>query len=52
MPRIALTATADDLTRREIIDRLGLADAPSQLKAFIDERHAGDAGIVYCLSRA
>src|ERR1700682_1608144 len=74
VPRIALTATADDLTRREIIDRLGLAGAPSfvasfdrpnikyeivdkqnaqtQLKAFITERHAGDAGIVYCLSRA
>ena len=74
VPRIALTATADELTRREIIDRLGLAGAPSfvasfdrpniryeivdkqnaqtQLKAFIDERHAGDAGIVYCLSRA
>ena len=74
VPRIALTATADDLTRKEIADRLGLADAPcfvasfdrpnirfeivekqnapSQLKAFIDDRHAGDAGIVYCLSRA
>src|SRR5471030_1907424 len=74
VPRIALTATADDLTRREIVDRLGLAGAPSfvasfdrpnikyeivdkqnaqtQLKAFIAERHAGDAGIVYCLSRA
>ena len=74
VPRIALTATADELTRREIVDRLGLAGAPSfvasfdrpniryeivdkqnaqtQLKAFIDERHAGDAGIVYCLSRA
>jgi len=74
VPRIALTATADDLTRREIVDRLGLAEAPSfvasfdrpniryeivdkqnapaQLKAFISERHAGDAGIVYCLSRA
>jgi ATP-dependent DNA helicase RecQ len=74
VPRIALTATADDLTRREIIDRLRLADAPSfvasfdrpnikyeivdkqnaqtQLKAFITQRHAGDAGIVYCLSRA
>ena len=25
---------------------------PAQLKAFIGERHAGDAGIVYCLSRA
>jgi ATP-dependent DNA helicase RecQ len=74
VPRIALTATADELTRREIIDRLGLAGAPSfvasfdrpniryeivdkqngpaQLKAFINERHPGDAGIVYCLSRA
>ncbi len=74
VPRIALTATADDLTRQEIIDRLGLADAPrfvasfdrpniryeivdkqnaqTQLKALIRERHSGDAGIVYCLSRA
>src|SRR6188768_3044296 len=74
VPRIALTATADDLTRREIVDRLGLNNAPSfvasfdrpniryeivdkqnaqiQLKSFIAERHAGDAGIVYCLSRA
>jgi ATP-dependent DNA helicase RecQ len=74
VPRIALTATADDLTRQEITDRLGLADAPrfvasfdrpniryeivdkqnaqTQLKALIQERHSGDAGIVYCLSRA
>ena len=74
VPRIALTATADELTRKEIVARLGLDDAPqfvasfdrpnikyeivdkqnapSQLKAFIRERHAGDAGIVYCLSRA
>src|SRR5450432_4127884 len=74
VPRIALTATADDLTRKEIIHRLGLEGAPSfvasfdrpniryeivdkqnapaQLKAFITERHSGDAGIVYCLSRA
>ena len=74
VPRIALTATADELTRKEIVARLGLAGAPSfiasfdrpniryeivdkqnapaQLKAFISERHAGDAGIVYCLSRA
>ena len=74
VPRIALTATADELTRKEIIDRLGLAGAPSfvasfdrpniryeivdkqnaptQLKALISERHGGDAGIVYCLSRA
>src|ERR1700694_5553260 len=74
VPRIALTATADDLTRKEIVERLGLAGAPhfvasfdrpniryeivdkqnaqTQLKTFIAERHAGDAGIVYCLSRA
>src|SRR5689334_6846499 len=74
VPRIALTATADELTRKEIAERLGLADspkfiasfdrpniryeivdkqnAPAQLKAFISERHAGDAGVVYCLSRA
>src|ERR1700693_1197234 len=74
VPRMALTATADEATRKEIVDRLGLAGAPSfvasfdrpniryeivdkqnaqtQLKAFIAERHAGDAGIVYCLSRA
>jgi ATP-dependent DNA helicase RecQ len=74
VPRIALTATADELTRKEIVERLGLAGAPSfvasfdrpniryeivdkqnapaQLKTFITERHAGDAGIVYCLSRA
>ena len=74
VPRIALTATADELTRKEIIERLGLAgapgfvasfdrpniryeivekqNAPAQLKAFINERHSGDAGIVYCLSRA
>jgi ATP-dependent DNA helicase RecQ len=74
VPRIALTATADEMTRKEIVTRLGLAGAPSfvasfdrpniryaivekqnapaQLKAFISERHSGDAGIVYCLSRA
>jgi len=74
VPRIALTATADELTRNEIVARLRLADAPlfvasfdrpniryeivdkksalAQLKAFIAERHPGDAGIVYCLSRA
>ena len=74
VPRIALTATADALTRKEIVERLQLTGAPqfvacfdrpniryeivdkqngpAQLKAFIAERHAGDAGIVYCLSRA
>src|SRR3954447_14913911 len=74
VPRIALTATADELTRREITERLGLSgspqfvasfdrpniryeivdkqNAPAQLKVLIGERHAGDAGVVYCLSRA
>src|SRR6201996_206186 len=74
VPRIALTATADALTRKEVVERLALSGAPqfvasfdrpniryeivekqngpAQLKAFIAERHAGDAGIVYCLSRA
>src|SRR5262247_3457408 len=74
VPRIALTATADEMTRKEIAERLALSDAPCfvssfdrpniryeivdkqsslhQLKSFIAERHAGEAGIVYCLSRA
>jgi ATP-dependent DNA helicase RecQ len=74
VPRIALTATADELTRSEIVTRLKLDGAPrfvasfdrpnicyeiiekqnarSQLQTFIAERHAGEAGIVYCLSRA
>jgi ATP-dependent DNA helicase RecQ len=74
VPRMALTATADELTRKEIIERLSLAGTPSfvasfdrpniryeivdkqnsvaQLKAFIAERHSGEAGVVYCLSRA
>jgi len=74
VPRIALTATADEPTRREIITRLGLEQArvfissfdrpniryriaqnaggaKDQLLRFIQEEHAGDAGIVYCLSR-
>ncbi len=75
VPRIALTATADGPTRREIIERLGLENARifvssfdrpniryrihqaaggsprEQLLRFIREEHAGDAGIVYCLSR-
>jgi ATP-dependent DNA helicase RecQ len=33
----------------EIVDK---QNAQTQLKAFITERHSGDAGIVYCLSRA
>ncbi|MBL8310857.1 MAG: DNA helicase RecQ [Burkholderiales bacterium] len=72
IPRIALTATADELTRREIRTRLGLnaarefvssfdrpniryliverSDERAQLRAFLRE-HAGESGIVYCLSR-
>src|SRR6201746_1568522 len=34
VPRIALTATPADLTRKEIIARLGLADAPSFVASF------------------
>jgi ATP-dependent DNA helicase RecQ len=73
VPRIALTATADEPTRREILRRLELADArlfsssfdrpnifyrvvpksspKDQLVRFLRAEHAGDAGIVYCLSR-
>ncbi|HEX9627023.1 MAG TPA: DNA helicase RecQ [Acidiferrobacterales bacterium] len=76
VPRIALTATADAPTRREIVARLQLENArvfissfdrpniryridqsgggPSareRLLRFIRDEHAGDAGIVYCLSR-
>jgi ATP-dependent DNA helicase RecQ len=73
VPRIALTATADQLTREEIISRLQLdealqfvssfdrpniryqivekANARKQLIDFIEAEHAGDSGIVYCLSR-
>ena len=73
VPRIALTATADEPTRREIADRLRLEDAAlfvsgfdrpnirysvvpknnarAQLMSFLEERHRGRAGIVYCLSR-
>ncbi|GAA5512951.1 ribonuclease D [Deinococcus carri] len=73
LPRVALTATADDRTRADILRVLGLQGAPrfissfdrpniqyrvaqkegpkSQLLDFIRSEHAGDAGIVYCLSR-
>ncbi|MBA8883817.1 DNA helicase RecQ [Dokdonella fugitiva] len=72
IPRIALTATADAPTRREIVERLALEsarefvasfdrpniryrvvekdDARRQLKDFLGA-HAGESGIVYCLSR-
>lgn len=74
VPRLALTATADGPTRREIVERLHLAngrqfvagfDRPNiryrvglknnprqQLLRFIKDEHAGESGIVYCLSRA
>lgn len=73
VPRIALTATADQRTREEIISQLQLDTAnvfvnsfdrpnihyaisegnnPKQrLWSFIENNHANDAGIVYCLSR-
>ena len=73
VPRIALTATADQRTRDEIVGNLALndaahfissfdrpniryaiseaANAKESLLRFLDEHHAGDAGIVYCLSR-
>ncbi len=73
IPRIALTATADEKTREEIVKRLDLAQAKAfisgfdrpniqyrivqkqnarqQLLNFIKNEHAGDAGIIYCLSR-
>ncbi len=72
-PLLALTATADDPTRRDIALRLHLEqarvfaagyDRPNifyrvvekrsprdELLRFLDDEHAGDAGIVYCLTR-
>ena len=74
VPRIALTATADAPTRKDIVERLDLTgarvfvagfDRPNiryrvaakqnpraQLQRFIADEHKGEAGIVYCLSRA
>jgi len=74
VPRIALTATATEVTRREIATRLQLTDAKQfvssfdrpniqyrieskaqplqQLLSLLRTEHPGDAGIVYCLSRA
>jgi len=73
VPRIALTATATDVTRVEIAERLALNDARHYVASFdrpniryhivekqdvrrqllqlLRQEHAGDAGIVYCLSR-
>ncbi len=73
VPRVALTATADEPTRAEIIQKLGLEsaqvyissfdrpnihyrvveklDARQQLLNWLRSEHAGEAGIVYCLSR-
>ncbi|MCJ9429433.1 DNA helicase RecQ [Kordiimonas marina] len=73
IPRLALTATADEPTRQDIVERLGLSpddvfiagfDRPNiryliapkeqarkQVLSFIQNGHAGEAGIVYCLSR-
>jgi ATP-dependent DNA helicase RecQ len=75
VPRIALTATADERTRQDIVAELSLEGAncfvasfdrpniryaisPSgsmsareKLWQFISTEHAGDAGVVYCLSR-
>lgn len=74
IPRIALTATADERTRKEIIERLDLGNAhqfiagfdrpniryrialkqnaKQQFLQFLKHEHAGDAGIVYCMSRS
>ncbi|MET9230554.1 DNA helicase RecQ [Lentzea sp. NPDC003310] len=74
VPRIALTATATEATRKEILTRLELSegrqfvssfDRPNiqyrivakkepkkQLLDLLRGEHQGDAGIVYCLSRA
>ena len=73
VPRMALTATADALTRQDMVERLQLEnaaqfvssfdrpnirytiveklDATRQLLRFIQNEHAGEAGIVYCQSR-
>ena len=73
VPRLALTATADDLTRADIIRQLGLESAQvfasgfdrpgirylvavkdhteRQLMDFLRSQPAGDAGIVYRMSR-
>lgn len=74
VPRIALTATATEATRKEILTRLelnegrqfvssfdrpniqyrivGKKEPKKQLLDLLRREHQGDAGIVYCLSRA
>jgi ATP-dependent DNA helicase RecQ len=74
VPRIAVTATATEQTRTEIVSRLALGEARQfvasfdrpniqyriepkneprrQLLRLLRTEHPGDAGIVYCLSRA
>jgi ATP-dependent DNA helicase RecQ len=74
VPRIALTATATDATRKEIAHRLNLNEArhfvasfdrpniqyrivaknrpEQQLLELLQTEHKGEAGIIYCLSRA
>jgi ATP-dependent DNA helicase RecQ len=74
VPRIALTATATEVTHAEIAERLQLGEAKhfvasfdrpniqyrivpkddpkAQLLNLLRTEHDGDAGIVYCLSRA
>jgi len=74
VPRIAVTATATEQTRAEIVSRLALGEAREfvasfdrpniqyriepknepkrQLLRLLRAEHAGEAGIVYCLSRA
>lgn len=74
VPRIALTATATEVTHKEISSKLQLDEARhfvssfdrpniqyrienknqplQQLLSLIRTEHSGDAGIVYCLSRA
>ena len=73
VPRLALTATADEQTRDEILQHLELpaeglfvsgfdrpniryevvnkSNARQQLLRFIQSRHDGESGIVYCMSR-
>ena len=77
VPWVALTATADEATRSDIINHLGLQEAKRfitsfdrpniyysicaqasgmaetrrRFLAFLQNKHQGDSGIVYCLTR-